>query len=670
MQSRRQSANEDPNFLTTTGTELPTISIPGIPENNTRRNSRRGSIGPSTARTSANSLAQENTLNTQVTNDSRQPQRPPPTIWRPSIRIRRLSSTNNLHGGNSQINQPYDYTSRRDWQINNNSTPHIDSHLPSAGNTIDTSNRRRSSSEPQRPAWLSSQSATTAGPPRVRAGSYIPNIIEEAPSTRQEGPIFDPIRPGENRTVNEAPAPLLHSHTVSEAVPATQSEYDTDLVDFLDLVDPEISTLTSLTNIQNSLFIPSLGNLFNRNPTYNLSRNELARRPTNDLSRRPTNLAEHSIVEEPELNNESRQTLPRPERPGLQSRDTGAFTLTESISHPDEETPHYAVVPEGINLDGWSPEDKKELNDHVRHLLHSRREGFKRAMKGFGQYVRQPLGFFVTLYATLITLFGLAWVLFLIGWVNLGSKRLYVINVIDNVLVALFAIMGDGLAPFRAIDTYHMIYIAHYHHLTWRLRKEKALPKLEDHNDLPAILPEDLEDQIVEDEVSVLNPAQQKKLQHHQKKFNRSHTFYKPHETTTHHAFPLRLLVAVVVLLDCHSLLQIALGTCTWAISYKTRPFALTTVILCCSITVNITAGVLISVGDHRTRKKDVLEKMFKQDLTKEAIHKMEKKKEKEKERNEELEAENNSEVNFLRENRKSIDAKESGIENEDGNRQ
>lgn len=245
------------------------------------------------------------------------------------------------------------------------------------------------------------------------------------------------------------------------------------------------------------------------------------------------------------------------------------------------------------------------------------------------------------------------------------------INVIDNVLVALFAIMGDGLAPFRVVDTYHMIFIAHYHHLTWRLRKEKALPKLEDHNDLPAILPEDIEDQIVEDEISVLNPAQQKKLQHHQKKFNRSHTFYKPHETTTHHAFPLRLLVAVVVLLDCHSLLQIALGTCTWAISYKTRPFALTTVILCCSITVNITAGVLISVGDHRTRKKEVLERMFKQDLTKEAIRKMEKRREKE--RNGELEAGNKAKVDFLKENRKSteVEKKEKEKENveiEDGN--
>jgi hypothetical protein len=128
----------------------------------------------------------------------------------------------------------------------------------------------------------------------------------------------------------------------------------------------------------------------------------------------------------------------------------------------------------------------------------------------------------------------------------------------------------------------------------------------------------------------VLSPLQQKRLVHHQKKFSRSHTFYKPHETETHFAFPLRLLVAVVVLLDCHSLLQIALGTCTWAISYHTRPFALTTVILCCSITCNITAGIVITVGDRKTRKKDVLERMFRQQLTAEAMVKVQKKREEE----------------------------------------
>lgn len=95
-------------------------------------------------------------------------------------------------------------------------------------------------------------------------------------------------------------------------------------------------------------------------------------------------------------------------------------------------------------------------------MLHSRRSRFKRTMKGFGQYVRRPLGFFVALYATLITLFGLAWVLFLIGWIYVGEKQVYAIHVIDSVLVALFATTGDGLAPFRAADMHHMFFVVRY----------------------------------------------------------------------------------------------------------------------------------------------------------------------------------------------------------------
>lgn len=236
--------------------------------------------------------------------------------------------------------------------------------------------------------------------------------------------------------------------------------------------------------------------------------------------------------------------------------------------------------------------------------------------------------------------------LFLIGWVSVGGKQKYVINIIDNVLVALFAIIGDGLAPFRAVDTYHMIFIAHYHHLTWKLRKKANLPDLEDHNDLPGLdtrikkdeetaSPEGPEFVSAESqELVVLTPTQQAKLKHHQNKFSKSHTFYKPHETATHHAFPLRLLVAIVVLLDCHSLFQIALGTCTWSISYHVRPFALTTVILCCSLTCNITGGILISIGDKRTRKKEVVERMFRQQLTEQAMRKIEKRRKREQDRN------------------------------------
>ena len=171
------------------------------------------------------------------------------------------------------------------------------------------------------------------------------------------------------------------------------------------------------------------------------------------------------------------------------------------------------------------------------------------------------------------------------------------------------------------------------------------LPDLTDHNDLPAehapvaaprVRDEEKGEQ--EWEFTVLTPRQQEKLEHHQAKFCKSHSFYKPHETETHYAFPLRLLVAIVVLLDCHSLLQISLGACTWGIYYKERPFAITTVILCCSITCNATAGLLIWLGDKKTRKKDVLERMNRQELTEEAIKEVEKKKEKENESGEESE--------------------------------
>lgn len=294
-------------------------------------------------------------------------------------------------------------------------------------------------------------------------------------------------------------------------------------------------------------------------------------------------------------------------------------TINEERSEEERFTFEHAVLPDGVNLEGWTDEEKAELNDYVRHMLHSRRSKFKRSMKAFGQYVRKPLGFLVTLYATLITLFGLAWVLFLIGWIYVGEQQVYAINVIDYVLVALFAVVGDGLAPFRAVDTYHMIYIAHYHRLTWKLRKKKHMAKLRDKNDLPTN--SDLE--AARDEISVLTPQQEARLVYHQTKFAKSHTFYKPHETKTHYAFPLNWLIAIVTLLDLHSCLQIALGATTWGIDYDKRPMALTATILSCSITVNITAGILISIGSRRTRKKDVVERMFRQDLTREAFDKL-----------------------------------------------
>jgi len=280
-----------------------------------------------------------------------------------------------------------------------------------------------------------------------------------------------------------------------------------------------------------------------------------------------------------------------------------------------------------MTLHDWSQEDKDLLNDHVRHLLHSRREKLKRQWRAFRNYVKKPLGLFVTIYAFLVTTFGLVWVLFLIGWIGGGYQHEYFINVIDNVLVALFALIGDVLAPFRVVDTYHMIYIVHYHRLTWKIRQKEELPNLADPNDLPSKDRNDIDLEAAfkhDQEAPVLTPAQQAKLEHHQQKFAKSHTFYRPHETETHHAFPIRILCLVVVLLDFHSIFQIALGSVTWGWSYHTRPQWITAVILALSLTCNISGGIWISIGDKRSRKKEVLERMFRQQLTTEALEKVE----------------------------------------------
>ncbi|KAJ5921293.1 hypothetical protein N7466_009619 [Penicillium verhagenii] len=558
---------------------------------------------------------------------------------RPSIRISRLPSIPALNTDivNNQPSQPEpSLQPPLQRQVSIRSPLAEEDESPQSG-------RRRSNSEPRlgrysgpfadgqsrvaTPGYMvpvteeSSRSALPtpqpSGAPEVEPGMLVPVGAEEPPVSR---PVHrSMLRRGSQAALK--PFTRNRASTVTGAPQETSianqepgiNEYSNHVVDVLDVIDPEVSALSTLTNVQNSLFIPNLGGWINRMPTYTLTRPP------------PSDEEQGTSTDEGERSDDSKQ------RPTLEQ--LRPFSSMSSVLAG----PRYAVLPEGHELAGWTKEDFAELNDHVRHMLHSRRSKFKRSMKGFGQYIRKPLGFLVTLYATLITLFGLAWVLFLIGWINVAGKQSYLINIIDNVLVGLFAIMGDGLAPFRAVDTYHMIFIAHYTHKTWDIRDKRKLPDLKDKNDLPARPEKDVDVEFgdtpkeEEHEFTVLEKAQQLKLMHHQNKFAKSHTFYKPHETMTHHAFPMRMLVAIVVILDCHSLLQMALGACTWSMEPpKHRPFALTTVILCCSITCNITGGIMIMIGDRMTRKKDIVERLFRQQLTEEAMKKMEKRKVKE----------------------------------------
>jgi hypothetical protein len=132
-----------------------------------------------------------------------------------------------------------------------------------------------------------------------------------------------------------------------------------------------VSTLSTLTNVQNSLFIPDMGRYVNRRPTYTLSRLAEAESRSDGEAPGPEKI---DVIDVENIDSQG----------ALIEHTQTATSLTSRLDDT-----HFAVLPSGEKLKGWSKEEKQELNDHVRHLLHSRREQFKRGMKGFRQYVRK-----------------------------------------------------------------------------------------------------------------------------------------------------------------------------------------------------------------------------------------------------------------------------------------
>jgi hypothetical protein len=125
------------------------------------------------------------------------------------------------------------------------------------------------------------------------------------------------------------------------------------------------------------LFIPDLGGFLNRRPTYNLTRDPTYLKER--MATRPPSVKPASVMNQSRVETDAEGVE---QRPGMER----TFTIASHLSDTEE---HYAVLPHGLSLEGWSLAEKEELNDHVRHMLHSKRAAFKRGMKGFGQYVRR-----------------------------------------------------------------------------------------------------------------------------------------------------------------------------------------------------------------------------------------------------------------------------------------
>lgn len=294
----------------------------------------------------------------------------------PSIRLRRLASSNSVLSQNT-VAQDFANAS------NNNN------------DAVVQANRRRSSSEPQRPQWDTVNFAPVDTPgnrnsrPRGMS-SPMPPLDEEAvrepgsastPRLELNGDVPQEItgRPGLMNRASTAARSALGINAYNNYAQRSQQrrasrddeqdEYEARLVDLLDVVDPEVATLSTLTNVQNSLFVPDLGRFLNRRPTYTLTRDP------NAIPEAETPTPTDTLSGQPEMEENG-------ERPTMER------TISLS-SHVSETEDHYAVLPHGITLKGWTPAEKEELNDHVRHMLHSRRAAFKRSMKGFGQYIRR-----------------------------------------------------------------------------------------------------------------------------------------------------------------------------------------------------------------------------------------------------------------------------------------
>lgn len=385
-------------------------------------------------------------------------------------------------------------------------------------------------------------------------------------------------------------------------------EHSAYLVDTLEIVDPGVSAAGHLSNIGNSLIFPNIPGLYDRRPVIDL--------------------------------------------PAQEVDPTAASTEAQLQIEEGRPAPSSAHKP--------TDQDDLHLDAYVHELL-TKRQKFKRAMQGVWAFLCTPIGVIAGIYGFLVVFGGAALVLFLVGAIDGGKNKDFWVEVFSQFENGLFTIPGVGLIYWRVRDTIVMARIAHYQHLTWRLRKEQGLPKLIDKHDLPSVAqvrdkkqkqkdtgekgaPEAIEMQIApgserqashigaesgddssdeEDSPAasivlttdqVLSPRQAQTLHQLQARFAESQSWYRPHETFTHHAFSIGFALLITILNDLNSLFQCLLCGYMWgyATHYHDRPAWSTGTFMPCSFLAGIGAAVLIWKGGERSKKKrEVEEKLL-----------------------------------------------------------
>ncbi|KAG8713590.1 hypothetical protein FRC11_011683, partial [Ceratobasidium sp. 423] len=237
---------------------------------------------------------------------------------------------------------------------------------------------------------------------------------------------------------------------------------------------------------------------------------------------------------------------------------------------------------------GKVPKDK--LDQHVEDVLTNRRK-VKRALTGFWGYIKTPMGFISFVYGFLCAFWGAAIVIFLAKIINLHNEDR------QGFWVEVSSQIENGIAK-----------IWHYRQVTRRLRRKAELPALIDGNDLP--------DPIYNPNyVHVLSDRQQEDLHYQQQKFMASQTWYRPHETETHKAFPIKTALFICLYIDFNSVFQCMLCGCMWSMNRFERPAWTTGTLIPASFLCGIAAGVLIWRGGNQTKKVKEVEQRLREAL-------------------------------------------------------
>ncbi|GJE84182.1 hypothetical protein PsYK624_002580 [Phanerochaete sordida] len=265
------------------------------------------------------------------------------------------------------------------------------------------------------------------------------------------------------------------------------------------------------------------------------------------------------------------------------------------------------VLPDVPNRDRTSDAEKGQMHEdnldrHVDDVL-SRRDKYRRIAKGVWAFMKTPMGVIVSIYGFLVVFWGTGIVFFLAKFIDCHNSNTqgFWVELCQQIETGLFTVTSIGLIPFRALDTWRITKIWHYQRVTIKRRAAAGIPDLYDNNDLPDPLYD-------ENHIHVLTDKEQADLHYQQHKFMQSMTWYRPHGTTTHRAFPIDLALWICIMNDLNSLFQCMLSACMWSMDRFQRPAWTTATTLPAAFVCGILAGVFIWWGAKKTRRHEEVE--------------------------------------------------------------